>query len=94
MDRHEPEALIVHLDDESLLSEPGVREALATALYRDGTISLGKAERVARLPVAEFMRHVSRPGVAVIRGSAVDVASDIDTIEAWTRDASSPTATR
>ena len=83
MNRDEPEALIVHLDDEALLSDAGVREALATALYRDGSISLGKAARVARMPVADFMRHASRLGIAVYRGSAADVVSDAGAVEAW-----------
>jgi hypothetical protein len=88
LNRDEPEALIVHLDDEALLSDAGVREALATALYRDGSISLGKGARVARMPVADFMRHASRLGIAVIRGSAADALSDADAIRTWQTDSS------
>ena len=33
LNRHQPEALLVHLDDEGLLTDSGVRKALATALY-------------------------------------------------------------
>ena len=35
LNRHRPEALLVHLDDDSLVAESGIRRALATALYRD-----------------------------------------------------------
>ena len=45
LNRHRPEALLVHLDDDALLSEPGIRRALATALYRDQSLSLGQAAR-------------------------------------------------
>jgi predicted HTH domain antitoxin len=83
LNRDRPEALIVHLDDESLLQDAGVRRALATALYRDGGLSLGKAARVADVPVAEFMLHVSRLGIPVIRGSATEADADADVIESW-----------
>ena len=49
LNRNQPEAVLIHLDDESLLSEPGVRCALATALYRDRSLSLGQAARFSGL---------------------------------------------
>ena len=88
LNRDRPEALIVHLDDESLLQDAGVRRALATALYRDGGLSLGKAARVADLPVGEFMLHVSRLGIPVIAGSATEVMADAETIESWQTESS------
>ena len=53
--RHRPEALLVHLDDESLLAEPGIRRAIATALYRDQSLSLGQAARFSGLSIGEFI---------------------------------------
>ena len=43
LNRHQPEALLVHLSDDSLLAEPGIRLALAMALYKDESLSLGRA---------------------------------------------------
>ena len=43
MNRDTPDAVLVHLDDETLLNMPGVRLALATALFRDGDLSLGQS---------------------------------------------------
>jgi predicted HTH domain antitoxin len=83
MNRDQPDALIVHLDDESLLTDVGVRRALATALYRDGSLSLGKSARVAQMSVAEFMVHASRLGIPLVRGSAVQALADADVIDAW-----------
>ena len=88
MNRDQPDAIIVHLDDESLLTDIGVRRALATALYRDGSLSLGKSARVAGMSVAEFMEHASRLGVPVVRGSATRALADADGIDAWQRGSS------
>jgi predicted nucleic acid-binding protein/antitoxin (DNA-binding transcriptional repressor) of toxin-antitoxin stability system len=66
MNRDQPEALLVHLDDESLLGEAGVRLALATALYRSESVSLGRGAKVAAMPLADFMLHLSREGIPVI----------------------------
>ena len=57
LNRHQPEAVLIHLDDESLLSEPGVRCALATALYRDRSLSLGQAARFSGFGTAAFIQH-------------------------------------
>ena len=81
--RHEPEAVLVHLSDDSLLSEPGLRQAIATSLFRDGSLSLGLAAKLSGLGVAEFIDHVSRLGVPVVAGTADTVRQDIETIEAW-----------
>ncbi len=94
MNRDQPEALLVHLDDDKLLKEPGVRLALATALYRSESLSLGKAARFARMALAEFMRHVSRLGIAVVRGTPESVREDAKTLEAWLRKPSSATRAR
>lgn len=94
MNRDQPEALLVHLDDEALLSQPGVRRALATALYRDESLSLGQAARCAALPIAEFMQHVSRLGIPVVRGTAAGVREDARKVLAWRKRSSRPTRAR
>ena len=88
LNRDRPEAVLVHLADDSLLEDTGVRRALATALYRDGGLSLGKAAAIADLPIAEFMQHVSRLGIPVIRGTAKQAVSDADVIDSWRGDSS------
>jgi prevent-host-death family protein len=82
VNRNQPEALLVHLDDQTLLAEPGVRWALVTALYREESLSLGQAARCAGLSLAEFMQHVSRLGIPVVRGTATRVREDAQAIEA------------
>ena len=93
MNRDHPEALLFHLDDEKLLSEPGVRLALATALYRSESISLGRAAKVAGMALADFMQEMGRAGVPVIRGDAKSLREEIKNLETWLKKGSS-SATR
>ena len=95
LNRDEPEALLVHLNDDTLLSEPGVRLALATALYKSESVSLGRAAKVAGVALADFMQHVSRLGIPAVRGTRVDVHDDARTLESWLkRESSSATRAR
>ena len=82
LSRQRPEALLVHLGDDSLLAEPGVRLALATALYKDASMSLGSAARLSGRPLAEFMSHVSRLGIPVVR-EADAIREDVATLDRW-----------
>ena len=94
LNRHQPEALLVHLDEDSLLAEPGIRLALATALYREQSLSLGQAARFSGISPAEFIRHVSRLGIPVIRGTAATVQEDRETMVAWRNGSSRQTRAR
>ncbi len=89
--RHRPEALLVHLDDGSLLAEPGIRRALATALYRDRSLSLGEAVRFSGLSIAEFIQQVSRLGIPVVGGTSDTVREDAEAIVEWRSGSSQPT---
>ena len=81
---HEPEALLVHLSDSSLLNEPGIRLALATALYKDECLSLGRAAEFSGLALAEFIEHISGLGISVVRGTNA-VREDVATLDKWLR---------
>jgi predicted HTH domain antitoxin len=83
MKRDHPEAVIFHLDNDSLLSEPGMRLALATALFKDGHLPLGRATRVAEMPLGEFIRHLSREGIPAISGKAREVRGDLEALRKW-----------
>lgn len=83
MNRDQPEALLFHLDEEGLLGEPGVRLALASALYKSGSLSLGRAARVAGTPLEAFMVEMGRAGVPVVRGDAGTLREDLKNVKAW-----------
>lgn len=89
LDRDRPEALLVHLGENSPLAEPGIRRALASALYRDGSLSLGQAAQLSGIAIAGFIRHVSRLGIPVVRGTAAEVREDTEAVAAWRNDSSS-----
>ncbi len=61
-----PNALIVHLEDSLLETERAVRPALAAALFKEGTLSLGAAARVAGLPLAAFVHHLAELGIDAV----------------------------
>ena len=91
LNRQRPEALLLHLEGDSILDEPVIRLALATALYREKSISLGRAARFSGVPLAEFIQYVSQLGIPVVEGTAASVREDMDAIHEWRKSSSSPT---
>jgi len=63
----EPNALIVHLDKSVAEGEQSVRPALAAALFKDGTLSLGGAVRLSGLVTQAFLRYLGELGIDVVR---------------------------
>ena len=83
MNRDQPDAVMIGLQSGKLLSEPGARAALATALFRDGGLSLVRSARMAQMPLASFVAHVSRLGISVVTHDAADVPRDMQTLDQW-----------
>lgn len=90
LNRDNPDALLIALEQGGMLQAPGVRAALATALFRDGELSLVRAAHVAEMDVARFIAHLSRLGIPAIRLTAAETRADLDTLEQWLQ-SSSPT---
>ena len=87
MNRNQPDALMIGLKSSKIIDLPGVRKALATALFKDGDLSLAHAAKLADLPLAVFISHISRLGLAVINQTEEDVRQDIDTLDQWLKEA-------
>lgn len=83
MNRDRPDALMVGVESTGVLNAAGVKRALATALFRDGDLSLGRAARLAGCSAGEFVTHVSRLGIPVVRLDEDETRQDIDTLEEW-----------
>jgi len=87
MNRNEPDALMIGLKSAKIIGMPGVRKALATALFKDGDLSLARSAKLADMPLADFIAHVSRLGIPVINQTADEVREDMDTLEQWLKEA-------
>ena len=83
LNRDHPDAVLIGLEQGGVLQAPGVRAALATALFRDGELSLARAARVAELDVASFISHLGRLGIPAIRLTSAETNADLDTLEQW-----------
>jgi predicted HTH domain antitoxin len=92
LNRDHPDALLMGLDQQGLLQAPGVRPALATALFREGELSLARAARVADMDTVTFIVHLSRLGIAAIRLTEVETRADLDTLEQWLQSSSATPA--
>lgn len=83
MNRDKPDALMMGIESSGVLEAPGVRPALAKALFRDGHLSLMRAARLAAMSVADFAAHLSRLGIPVVKLNAQEAERDLDTLDAW-----------
>ena len=70
-----PLFISVPFSDELL--DQGVHTTLATKLFKEGDISLGKAAKIAKMSIAEYTEYVSRLGIAVVDFSEDDLAQEI-----------------
>lgn len=78
-----PEAVLLHLDLGQSPSDADLRLALATALFKAGSLSIGRAARVAQAGVAELVTHLSRLGIPVAEGERAESAMDYETLDEW-----------
>jgi predicted HTH domain antitoxin len=83
MNRDTPEAVMVGLESLGVLEAKGVRCALATALFKDGSLSLSRGARLAEMSVPTFVTHLSRLGIPVINLPAEEARRDLETLEEW-----------
>jgi len=83
MNRNEPDALMIGLKSAKIIEMPGVRKALATALFKDGDLSLARSAKLAEMSLAGFIAHISRLGIPVINQAAEEVQEDMETLQQW-----------
>ncbi len=83
MNRNEPESVMVGIRQTKTLDVPGVKVALATSLFKGGDLSLARSAKLAEMPLADFISHVSRLGIPVINLSAEETEKDMDTLDQW-----------
>jgi len=81
--RDRPEAFLVHIDLNELPEAPEVKLLLATALFKSGSLSLGRAARVGGVPISELVTHLSRLGISAVSGNQEGVVAELETLEEW-----------
>ena len=74
--KHGQPVLVAVPFDETLLRE-GVAVALATRLFDEEVISLGKAARLAGMGVADFLEHLGRLKIPVARPRSEDLEREL-----------------
>lgn len=83
LNRDRPDALMVGVELAGVLDASGVKPALATALFRDGNLSLARAARLAEMPMSAFVSHVSRLGIPAVDLAAEQAERDMESLEEW-----------
>lgn len=66
--------------DDELLSQ-GVHIVLATRLFKEGDISLGKAAKMAKMSLAEFTEYVSGLGLSVVDFSEDELDKELSFLD-------------
>ena len=67
--------------DEHLLKE-GVAVALAVRLFAEKVISLGKAAKLARLPIEDFIARLGAMGIPAVDYPPEELDEELDALEA------------
>jgi predicted HTH domain antitoxin len=78
--RDDPEALLLSLRGLAE-HEPDVRLTLATALFDQADMSLGRAARLAGVSVEAFIAHLGSRGIPILRQSRDDLAEDLRVLD-------------
>lgn len=83
MNRDEPQAVLVDLHHLGIPDVPGLRMALAVALFKQGNVSLGYAARIAGKPLPEMIVTLGRMGIPLVTVTPDDVEHDFAVADAW-----------
>ncbi len=74
-----PSDILVNLDPEKI--GENMKFYLAIHLFKDGVLSLGKASKLAGMPLYEFMMKASGEGIDVLRYSPSELQEELEFLE-------------
>lgn len=86
MNRDQPQALLVDLEQLGVPDLPAVRVALAVSLFRSAAVSAGFAARMAGKPLAEMLTLLSSQGIPLTgpdRSAADEVRAEMRAARDW-----------
>lgn len=78
--RDTPQALLVDLGQLGLPDVGSVKVALAVSLFKQGTVSLGYAARMADKTKTQMMTLLAAMQIPIVRVTQSDVAHDLDVL--------------
>lgn len=76
--RNQPMSLSVPFNHKLL--DNGVNLSLAIGLYEQGTLTLAKAAKIARLPIQDFLAHLATYGIDVVEQTDDELLNDLATL--------------
>ncbi len=86
MNRDKPDAVMIGFDQlDGLADFAHVRQAMAVSLFKDRTISLATAARLANEPMARMLERLARAGVPVADQDEASLASEVEQAGKWLR---------
>jgi predicted HTH domain antitoxin len=74
--RSEPMSLSVPFDD--ALLQQGVHVDIAVKLFEDGVLTLAKAAKIAKMPMASFMEKLAALDVVVVDQTREELLEDLE----------------
>ena len=83
MNRDQPRALLVDLSRLNLPDTPGVKLAIAAALFRQGHVSLGYASRIAGRTLPDMVNTLGHMGIPIAEVGGPELDHDIEALDAW-----------
>ena len=83
MNRDEPQAVLVDLHHLGVPDIPGLRMALAVALFKQGNVSVGYAARIAGKPLPEMITTLSKMKIPLVTLTPEDIEHDFAVADAW-----------
>ena len=64
------------------LVDAGVHVALAVSLFKDGELTPGRAAKVARMSLPQFLAHVSAQGIPVVDHDPAELEQELAAFDA------------
>ena len=80
---NQPNALLLHLNESLIETEKSLLPALASSLYKDGTLSLGAAAKLSKMSLTDFIQHLSHLNIDIVTHN--DINNEVKDISAWTK---------
>ena len=81
----QPTAVVVAIDRLGLPSTAAVRSGLALSLFRDGSISVGSAAKIAGLPLPRFLEILSALQISVAEMESEEIDLELSQAKRWLR---------